>query len=160
MAKTDATIPGRSENGHTLELHRASWPKLEQSLLQQATDYVARARMLSGARGAVHFELHVEPPELGTLRISLSEIDGGIATRIVVDREATYQLLERELSGLKQSLQQAGVDTVDVGVSRDDGSGARWNDLERSNQRPQEGEPSDQSNPDAPSHQSGPLDDG
>ena len=64
--------------------------------------------------GNKHFEIRLDPPELGRIDVKLDvDRDGNVSTRLVVDRADTLDLLKRDASTLERALQQAGLKTSD-----------------------------------------------
>jgi flagellar hook-length control protein FliK len=67
--------------------------------------------------GKNHFEIRLDPPELGRIDVKLDvDGDGNVSTRLVVDRSDTLDLLKRDASTLERALQQAGLKTGDHGL--------------------------------------------
>jgi hypothetical protein len=67
--------------------------------------------------GKNHFDIRLDPPELGRINIKLDvDRDGNVATHLVVDRSDTLDLLKRDASTLERALQQAGLKTADHGL--------------------------------------------
>jgi flagellar hook-length control protein FliK len=67
--------------------------------------------------GKNHFEIRLDPPELGRIDVKLDvDRDGNVSTRLVVDRSDTLDLLKRDASTLERALQQAGLKTSDQGL--------------------------------------------
>ena len=64
--------------------------------------------------GKNHFEIRLDPPELGRIDVKLDiDGDGNVSTRLVVDRADTLDLLKRDASTLERALQQSGLKTSD-----------------------------------------------
>ncbi len=64
--------------------------------------------------GNKHFEIRLDPPELGRIHVKLDvDGDGNVSTRLVVDRADTLDLLKRDASTLERALQQSGLKTSD-----------------------------------------------
>ena len=64
--------------------------------------------------GKKHFEIRLDPPELGRIDVKLDvDRDGNVSTRLVVDRADTLDLLKRDASSLERALQQSGLKTSD-----------------------------------------------
>lgn len=83
---------------------------------------------LRSLSGSSHFEIRLDPVDLGRIDVRL-EIDkdrGTVTTSVVVDRADTLALLQRDSGNLQQALAQAGLDPG-AGISlslRSDGMGA------------------------------------
>ena len=64
--------------------------------------------------GKQHFEIRLDPPELGRIDVKLAiDSDGNTTTRLVVERSGTLDLLKRDANQLERALQQAGLKTPD-----------------------------------------------
>ncbi|HMJ43179.1 MAG TPA: flagellar hook-length control protein FliK [Pseudolabrys sp.] len=64
-----------------------------------------------------HFEIRLDPPELGRIEVRLEvDRDGTITTRMIADRPETLDLLRRDSSGLDRAMQDAGLKTSDNGT--------------------------------------------
>ena len=67
--------------------------------------------------GKNHFEIRLDPPELGRIEVRLDvDRDGHTTTRLIADRSDTLDLLRRDASGLERALQDAGLKTSDNGL--------------------------------------------
>jgi flagellar hook-length control protein FliK len=67
--------------------------------------------------GKNHFDIRLDPPELGRINVKLDvDRDGNVSTRLIVDRSDTLDLLKRDASTLERALQQAGLKTSDHGL--------------------------------------------
>ena len=64
--------------------------------------------------GKHHFDIRLDPPELGRIDVRLDvDSDGNVSSRLVVERADTLDLLKRDASQLERALQQAGLKTSD-----------------------------------------------
>lgn len=69
------------------------------------------------AEGKNHFEIRLDPPELGRIDVRLDvDRDGHVTSRLIVDRQDTLDLLRRDATGLERALQDAGLKTSDNGM--------------------------------------------
>lgn len=67
--------------------------------------------------GKNHFEIRLDPPELGRIEVRLDvDRDGNVTSRMIADRADTLDLLRRDVSGLERALQDAGLKTSDNGL--------------------------------------------
>ena len=67
--------------------------------------------------GKNHFEIRLDPPELGRIEVRLDvDRDGQTTTRLIADRSDTLDLMRRDASGLERALQDAGLKTSDNGL--------------------------------------------
>jgi flagellar hook-length control protein FliK len=63
--------------------------------------------------GKNHFEIRLDPPELGRIEVRLDvDRDGNVTSRMIADRSDTLDLLRRDASGLERALQDAGLKTA------------------------------------------------
>lgn len=70
------------------------------------------------ADGANSFQIRLDPPELGRIDVRLDiSRDGQVAAQLTVDRPETLDALQRDQRGLERTLQNAGLDTSDGGLS-------------------------------------------
>ena len=69
------------------------------------------------ASGDNHFEIRLDPPELGRIEVRLDvDRDGNVSARMIADRADTLDLLRRDAGGLQHALQDAGLKTSDNGL--------------------------------------------
>jgi flagellar hook-length control protein FliK len=67
--------------------------------------------------GTNHFEIRLDPPELGRIEVRLDvDRDGNVTSRMIADRSDTLDLLRRDSSGLERAFQDAGLKTADNGL--------------------------------------------
>lgn len=89
-------------------------PEVMVQVPQQRAEMAAKQVGLELARqaknGDTHFVIRMDPPELGKLDVRLTINKAGeVQANILVDREATLDLLARDTRGLERSLQDAGL---------------------------------------------------
>jgi flagellar hook-length control protein FliK len=74
-----------------------------------AVEIAARAQT-----GKNHFEIRLDPPELGHIDVRLDvDRDGNVSSRLVVERPETLDLLRRDAPNLERAFHQAGLKTSD-----------------------------------------------
>ena len=62
--------------------------------------------------GNSHFQIRLDPPELGRIEVKLEfDAAGQVNARLIVDKSETLDLMQRDQRGLERALQQAGLDT-------------------------------------------------
>ncbi|MBI4367074.1 MAG: flagellar hook-length control protein FliK [Deltaproteobacteria bacterium] len=67
--------------------------------------------------GKNHFEIRLDPPELGRIEVRLDvDRDGNVTSRMIADRPDTLDLLRRDAAGLERALQDAGLKTSNNGL--------------------------------------------
>ena len=73
------------------------------------------AKSVDGVR---HFDIRLDPPELGRVQVHLSMDDNGRAqASLVVDKPQTLELLQRDASSLNRALTDAGLDLSNNGLN-------------------------------------------
>ena len=71
-------------------------------------------RALGGER---HFDIRLDPPELGRIEVRMKvDRDGRITSHLIADRSDTLDLLRRDGAGLERALQDAGLKTAGDGL--------------------------------------------
>jgi flagellar hook-length control protein FliK len=64
--------------------------------------------------GKHHFDIRLDPPELGRIDVKLNiDRDGNVSTKLIADRNDTLDLLKRDSVQLERALQDAGLKTSD-----------------------------------------------
>jgi flagellar hook-length control protein FliK len=64
--------------------------------------------------GKHHFDIRLDPPELGRIDVKLDvDRDGNVSTKLIADRNDTLDLLKRDSAQLERALQDAGLKTSD-----------------------------------------------
>ncbi|MEX0841190.1 MAG: flagellar hook-length control protein FliK [Xanthobacteraceae bacterium] len=77
-----------------------------------AVEIAARAQA-----GKHHFQIRLDPPELGRIDVRLDvDREGNVTSRLVVERAETLDLLRRDAANLERAFQQAGLKTSDNGL--------------------------------------------
>jgi flagellar hook-length control protein FliK len=74
-------------------------------------DALATAIAANAVRGAKHFDIRLDPPELGRVDVHLSvSRDGKAEALLTADRPETLELLQRDSKILERALRDAGLD--------------------------------------------------
>jgi flagellar hook-length control protein FliK len=72
---------------------------------------------LKALAGVNHFQIRLDPAELGRIDVRLEiETDGTIKAKLTVDRVETLSLLQRDARTLERAFEQAGLKPSDTGV--------------------------------------------
>ena len=106
---------------------------LAQTPLPQAVPLAGVAIEIAGnaAAGKNHFDIRLDPPELGRIEVRLDVgRDGSITSHVIADRKDTLDLLQRDASGLQRAFEDAGLKTSDNGMQfslRDQSGGQQQN---------------------------------
>jgi hypothetical protein len=102
---------------------------------------------LRSLQGSNHFEIRLDPGELGRIDVKL-DIDkerGTVMAHLVVDRIETLALLQRDAGSLQQALSQAGLDAneanINLSLRSDAQSNGRGAENQGSDGRSPEGRP-------------------
>jgi flagellar hook-length control protein FliK len=79
--------------------------------------------------GRNHFEIRLDPPDLGRIDVRLDvDTSGNVTSRLIVERVETLDALRRDAGDLERALQQAGLKTSENGLQfslRDQGFAGR-----------------------------------
>jgi flagellar hook-length control protein FliK len=82
--------------------------------------FVSQARVIE--RGGRHeFQLRLDPPELGEVKVRVLAMGDKVEARLVVSDDAVRKLIESQLPDLRQRLEQAGVAVPKFDVTTDGG---------------------------------------
>jgi flagellar hook-length control protein FliK len=100
----------------------ASPPAQAQSAAQQIA--AALAAPDQPRHGDHPIEIALDPPELGRVRLTLTEVNGALTLTIVADRPDTVDLMRRHLDLLAQEFARAGLGGPSVNLSQNGGGGA------------------------------------
>ena len=66
------------------------------------------------SEGKNHFDIRLDPPELGRIEVRMAvDKDGNVTSRLIADRSDTLDLLRRDHATLERALQDAGLKTAD-----------------------------------------------
>ena len=106
-----ALASGESSAGVLRELPSAPLPKAAQAL---SVELVQQVRALGDSPARAGFELRLDPPELGMLRVFLSQADGQLTVLINADRADTDTLMRRHAESLLQTLKENGFASVSL----------------------------------------------
>jgi len=83
-----------------------------------ALDKLGLTIATKSADGVRHFDIRLDPPELGRVEVHLSVDDSGRAqASLVVDKPQTLELLQRDASSLNRALTDAGLDLPNNGLN-------------------------------------------
>ncbi|HZL31577.1 MAG TPA: flagellar hook-length control protein FliK [Pseudolabrys sp.] len=82
--------------------------------------------------GKNHFDIRLDPPDLGHIHVRLEvDKDGNVISHMVADRTDTLDLLRRDTAGLERALNDAGLKTSDNSLQfslRDQSAGQQQSD--------------------------------
>jgi flagellar hook-length control protein FliK len=108
----------------------ASTPDVATQIATAITSHLEQV----GQQGKTDFSFHLDPPNLGPVRIHLTSTDGVISARLVVREDGARQILESQMSTLVQRLTDAGISLGRFDVSREGaGFGQQWQESAQAN---------------------------
>jgi len=92
------------------------------------------AAAIRAVPGSASFDLQLDPPELGRVRIGLDITDSGLRASLMAERPATGELLRANGAVLAQQLQDAGFSEIDLdfGAPQQDRRDTREREMARS----------------------------
>lgn len=82
--------------------------------------FVTHARVVETG-GTHEFQLRLDPPELGEVKVRVLAMGDRVEARLVVSDDAVKRLIESQLPELRQRLEAAGVNVPTFDVSTDGG---------------------------------------
>jgi flagellar hook-length control protein FliK len=85
--------------------------------------------------GSTRFDIKLDPPELGRIEVQMTlDREGRVKSRVVVEKQETLDLLQRDQRNLERTLTQAGLETSEGGIEfslRDQGGDGRQGEGDR-----------------------------
>ena len=86
-------------------------------LANRIADAIVTRSQVVSHKGTTQFEIQLDPPELGSVWVHLTSSKHGLAARIVVAEQTTFQVIESHLPSLRQSLEHSGISLQGFDVS-------------------------------------------
>jgi flagellar hook-length control protein FliK len=87
--------------------------------------------------GSTRFDIRLDPPELGRIEVQMTlDREGRVKSKMVVEKQETLELLQRDQRNLERTLAQAGLETSEGGIEfslKDQGTDSRQGDGDRQN---------------------------
>lgn len=123
---TQAAAQASAISGQTAQATPASTISAALHVQQQAQPHQAQPDINALAvniaakseSGAKHFDIRLDPPELGRIDVRLSVDDSGKAqAHLTADSQSTLDLLQRDSRSLERSLKDAGLDLANNGLN-------------------------------------------
>lgn len=103
----------------------------------QIADGIIERASLAQSDGKVEFQMRLDPPELGPLKVKLILHGDRMSAAVVVSNDAIRSMIESQLPDLRQRLADVGLKLPDVDVSTGGGQGGTRGDAENTDwQRP------------------------
>ncbi len=100
--------------------------KVSAELVDQARDSVFKQILMRVFDGGGEMRVRLEPPDLGELDLHMKVENGNqLSLWIGAERSDVATMLQRNLDGLRDTLQAAGLDVADAQVGTRDGGNAR-----------------------------------
>ncbi len=88
---------------------------------------IVRAAKLRVFESGADMTLRLDPPHLGTIQMSVTADQGVVTANLRASTELTGQVLEADLSALRQALAAAGIEVDAIAVSVSDDLNEGWN---------------------------------
>ena len=108
----------QSANAASVNVNLQVAPQHRDTASTSTMDTLGVAIAAKSADGIKHFDIRLDPPELGRVQVHLSLDDSGKAqASLVVDKPQTLELLQRDAAGLTRSLNDAGVSLSNNGLN-------------------------------------------
>jgi flagellar hook-length control protein FliK len=117
LAAAQPSAPAQATASHTvatsLHLSRDSDTTPAPNLAALAVNIAAKSK-----DGEKHFDIRIDPPELGRVEVKLTFDDAGKAqASLTADKQQTLDLMQRDRSTLERALRDAGVDLAGGGLN-------------------------------------------
>ncbi|AMV25033.1 Flagellar hook-length control protein [Gemmata sp. SH-PL17] len=90
---------------------------------QVADGIITHAHVIARG-GKTEFQIRLDPPELGAVRIRLTSDGDGINGQVVVASDSVRRMIESQLPELRQRLEATGVTVQNLNIATDSGTGA------------------------------------
>jgi flagellar hook-length control protein FliK len=124
VASTSAAAAINAANAPGAPAAQATAAMAAVPLAGVAVEIAARAQA-----GSNHFEIRLDPPDLGRIDVRLNvDKQGNVTSHLVVERSTTLDMLRRDAPQLERALQDAGLKTSGDGLQfslRDHGAGGQ-----------------------------------
>jgi flagellar hook-length control protein FliK len=117
---TATAVPAQIQTANTasVNVNFQVAPQHQDSTSTPIMDTLGLTIAAKSADGIKHFDIRLDPPELGRVQVHLSLDDSGKArASLVVDKPQTLELLQRDAAGLTRSLADAGVSLSNNGLN-------------------------------------------
>ena len=109
---------GDTTNATSVNVNFQVAPKHPDETSAATLDTFGTTIAANSANGIKHFDIRMEPPELGRVEVHLSvDSSGNAQANLVVDKPQTLELLRRDASDLTRSLNDAGVSLSNNGLN-------------------------------------------
>ena len=118
VAVTAVQAPIQTANAASVNVNLHVAPQHRDAPSTPAMDALGITIAAKAAEGIKHFDIRLDPPELGRVQVHLSLDDSGKAqATLMVDKPQTLELLQRDAAGLTRSLADAGVSLSNNGLN-------------------------------------------
>jgi flagellar hook-length control protein FliK len=92
--------------------------------LTRLVDTVQMTLQTQAATGTSTVRIHLSPPELGEVRVTLQQTSAGVIARVVADHTSAAQTLQQSAGDLRRALEGSGVTLLDLDIGASDGQSA------------------------------------
>jgi flagellar hook-length control protein FliK len=118
VAATAVQAPAGPTSDPSVYVNLQVAPQHHDAASTSTMDTLGLAIAAKTADGIKHFDIRLDPPELGRVEIHLSLDNSGKAqANLVIDKPQTLELMQRDTFGLTQSLNNAGVSLSNNGLN-------------------------------------------
>ena len=99
----------------------------EQVIGAKMINQIVRSAKVHLFDGGAGMTLRLDPPVLGTLQMNVTATEGNVTANFQTSTEAAKHILEANMSSLKQSLTDAGINVDSINVSVGGNPNQNWN---------------------------------
>lgn len=96
-------------------------------LVEEVARVIVESRESADITRPIEVRLHLDPPDLGIIRVRLSLVEDRLNVQILIREDGTRQLFEHHLPQLREKIDGSGIalDSFNVG-SDDEGTAGQW----------------------------------
>ena len=117
-ASTSVQAPAGTSSASAISANLQVAPQHHDAATTSSLDSLAVTIAAKSADGARHFDIRLDPPDLGRVDVRLSMDDSGNArASLIVDKPQTLELLQRDASNLNRALSEAGLSLSNNGLN-------------------------------------------
>ncbi len=118
LSAASVQAPGGSPTNPSLYVNLGVAPQHQDAHAISTLDTFGATIAAKSIDGIKHFDIRMDPPELGRVEVHLSVDESGKAqANLVVDKPQTLELLQHDASNLTRSLNDAGVSLSNNGLN-------------------------------------------
>jgi len=117
-AAASVQAPAGTSSASTIGANLQVAPQHHDAAATSSLDSLAVTIAAKSADGSRHFDIRLDPPDLGRVDVRLSMDDSGNASAsLIVDKPQTLELLQRDASNLNRALSEAGLSLSNNGLN-------------------------------------------